>query len=334
MLASRLLRQQGRQCPPRQPIRAFHATAPRKDGLSILLYLPHELLHFVHTSCHLPWYVALPTTAFLVRALVVTTAGSFVRSSMARYTALVPLRQATQFQVQKQIMKRRDFKHPKEARKAFAAAFKARIKALDRRWDTNPYHQIGWSIGQLPIFLVMAETVRRMCAARDGMLAMAMKGLGMGTDITETKYAADIDSNPWFESSLANEGMLWFPDLLLPDPTGTLPFILSGLVFTNIWISKSAPGNSAVTEGRLSKYMKRGMLGFALMLGFLCQHVPASMLLYWVSSTSSVMVWNKWLDWRYPIVKGMGKCARPLFLTPLPPRAVPKLPSGPKIRRP
>jgi inner membrane protein COX18 len=330
MLSSRLLRRPARQllsphataspaprCGP--PLRTFHASAPRHDPmLDAILYLPHEFMNIIHTS--VPWYAALPLTAFTLRALLVTTAGAWSRSLTARYIGLHPLRQALAFRKRNEILQTGRFRSPKEAMVFVKKEVNDEVAKLDKRWSVTLAGQIGWTFAQIPIFFALAETVRQKCGARDGLLGIIFSAF-RSEDAQTTVGDMAVTTSTWFEPSLANEGILWFQDLLLPDPTGALPFIVSGLMFTNIYITNNTVDNNTPWPG----YIRRGLLGLSLLIGPFCQGVPAALMVYWGSSTSSVMLWNFWLDWRYPAPRGFTACKRPLVILPKP---VPKVRKG------
>jgi inner membrane protein COX18 len=266
-------------------------------------------MNILHTG--VPWYAALPLTAFITRGLLVTTAGAWARSLLARYIGLQPLRQALAFQKRDELLSKGGFRTPQEGMLAVKTAVKEEITSLDNRWNVTLAGQISWTVAQIPIFFAMAEAIRQKCGAHDGLLGLGFswfKGEQAQTTISDMAVA----SSTWFDPSLANEGMLWFQNLLLPDPTGTLPFMVSALMFTNIYMSKNTVENGSAWPG----VIRRILLGVCLLVGPLCQELPAAMMLYWGSSTSSVMLWNVWLDWRYPAPRGFTACKRPLQLAP------------------
>jgi inner membrane protein COX18 len=316
MLSATLLGRPARQLLSATPLRcrpsprAFHASAPRQDPvLDAILYLPHGMMNLIHTG--VPWYAAIPLTAFVVRGLLVTTAGTWARSLTARYIGLQPLREALAFQKRDEILRRGNFRNTKEATLSVKKEVKHKMEELDHRWNVTLRGQIGWTVAQIPIFFAMAESIRQKCAARDGLLGMGLSAFrGVGTE--PAVVDATITSSRWFEPSLANEGMLWFQDLLVPDPTGTLPFIASGIMFANIYMTK----NTVENDARWPSVIRKLLLGVALFVGPLCQNLPAALMLYWASSTSSVMLWNAWLDWKYPAPRGFTACKRPLYIAP------------------
>lgn len=277
--------------------------------LDALLYLPHEAMNMLHGS--IPWYAVLPITAFTLRAALVTTAGSWARALMARYIGLHPLRQALAFQKRHEVLKRGDFRTPQEAMLVLKKEIQAETDKLDKRWNVTLAGQVSWTLAQIPIFFAMAEVIRQKCSARDGLLGMASHAF-RSDEAKAAAADAAVPSSVWFEPSLATEGILWFPDLLIPDPTGVLPFIASGLMFTNIYMSK----NTVQSDARWPGLLRKTLLGVSLLVGPLCQDLPAALMLYWASSTSSVMIWNAWLDWRYPTPDGFTACKRPLHIFP------------------
>ncbi|KAH9881636.1 hypothetical protein IAQ61_000363 [Plenodomus lingam] len=354
----------------RPPRRAFHAsTAQQGPGLDTLLYLPHEIMSLIHAN--VPWYAAIPLTAFIVRGALVTTAGAYVRSRAARNAGLHPLRQALAFQVRDETLKRRNFRTPKEAMAHVKTEVKKTTRQLDERWKPGSIKaSIWWTAVQLPVFFAMAEAIRQKCGARDGLLGLGaslvhgvrdrLAGLQQhffgiedagagpmesavhstsevdalddafesGVDsiaarpiledgkpaATSTSDVSELDINPsqWFDPSLANEGMLWFQDLVIPDPTGILPFVVSGLMFCNIYFTK----NVNPVGPNWQTALRRLLLSVSLLVGPFCQDLPAALMLYWASSTSSVIVWNWWLDWKYPSPSGHTACKRKLIMPP------------------
>ncbi|OAL48752.1 hypothetical protein IQ07DRAFT_588841 [Pyrenochaeta sp. DS3sAY3a] len=324
MLSPRLLRQptcqllargsatsQAWRC--RSSTRGFHASAARQDPvLDALLYLPHEMMSLIHS--HVPWYAAIPLAAFLTRGLLVTTAGSWSRSLTARYIGLHPLRQALAFHARDKLARSGpNFATPKEVVTALKKETRQLTRALDKRWNVTLRGMIGWTFLQIPIFFTMAEVIRQMCGARDGLLGLGLSAF-RGSDAAASAGEVVNTASRWFEPTLANEGLLWFQDLLVPDPTGVLPFVVSGLMFTNIYISK----NTVKSDAGWPRLIRRTLLIIALAIGPLCQQLPAALLYYWGSSTTSVILWNFWLDWKNPASNDFGACRRPLQMPPVP----------------
>lgn len=295
-----------RPSPIHSRARAFHQTVPRNNAvLDAILFLPHELVTLVHSQ--VPWYAAIPLTAFIVRGFLVTTGGLRVRQLTARYVGTQAVRQALAYQKRDQLMQRGGYSNPRQAKKAIGAAIRQETSALDKRWDCTMWAQLYWMGIQLPVFFTMAEVIRKMCGARDGLLAMLFS-----EGDSDTAHGIDIlEASPWYTPSLANEGMLWFPDLLTPDPF--LPFAVSAAMFLNVYLSKFKVGGTSVNQPTYQTALRRCMLGLTLLIGPMCQGLPAVLMLYWVSSTTSVMLGNIWLERRYPAPESFVACRRPLL---------------------
>lgn len=329
MLAARLLRPSGRR--PSGPaiasarlvaprIRNFHASAPRQGVWDAALYLPHEMLQLLHPG--LPWYAAIPVSAFMLRGLLVFSFGGRVREYASRYVALHPLRSAQAKGIQKRLSKEGGFTSPKHAQHAISRAIREGNRDLDKRWRCSLKGQVGWTVAQLPVFVVMQEVIRRMTATKQGLFGLTMNSLGLGEDLGEgQKYSMDIANNPWFEASLANEGTLWFSNLLVPDPIGVLPWAVSFVMLSNVMQNSKRTSNPNDISAK-SKVLKLTLMALSVSIGFIGQGLPASLLLYWFSSSCSASLWNVYLDRKYPEIKGIAPCKRPILDFPSPSAAM------------
>jgi mitochondrial inner membrane protein COX18 len=172
-----------------------------------------------------------------------------------------------------------------------------------RRWGCQTWKNF-LPLVQLPIWILGVETLRGMVGTKKGLLglmlpealagnvneldaapelaAAGIPGAGLeGAEILGVKSLAETVVP--VEPSLATEGMLWFPDLMAPDPLLLLPFMLSGTMFLNIYSGqqRGIPG----VEMTLTRIRILRALGVvALAAGPLTLQMPSAMLLYWVSS--------------------------------------------------
>jgi hypothetical protein len=136
------------------------------------------MMSLIHSQ--VPWYAALPIAAFLTRGVLVTTAGSWARSLTARYIGLQPLRQALAYRKRDEITKQGGFRSPKEAMVTLKKEVKNEVNKLDKRWNVTLWGQINWTFAQIPIFFTMAEVIRQMSGARDGLLALGLSAFKSG----------------------------------------------------------------------------------------------------------------------------------------------------------
>ena len=170
-------------------------------------------------------------------------------------------------------------------------AVRAKRIELYKRWRCQRWKNTLHLL-QFPVWLAVIETLRRMCGAGEGLLGMGsnlFRETSVETDRESTLETLSSSIVP-VEPSLADEGALWFPDLLAPDPLLLLPFLLSGTLFANLHIMT----RSKVRDGRQSSIMvqrfEKAMKIVALAVGPLMLQVPSALLLYWISSSMTAIV--------------------------------------------
>jgi len=109
------------------------------------------------------------------------------------------------------------------------------------------------------------------------------------------------------------EGMLWFPNLLLPDPSLFLPFMLSATLYTSasfcILYRMNAYSNQSVEVAVAVRVdnkayglrMSRSKKVLALAAGPATLQFPSVMSLYWISSglcfVGSKFLFRRWMPW-------------------------------------
>ncbi len=144
-----------------------------------------------------------------------------------------------------------------------------------------------------------------MCGANRGVLGMMM---GSDVDPATSTLTADgvlskLDVLVPLDPSLAVEGALWFPNLLVGDPGLILPFVLSGSLLLN-----ALGGHKPVNLGKWQTRLTRVIATTALMIGPVMINVPSALLVYWIGSSLSAYVQNLLLDIFMPIPKPVEPC--------------------------
>ncbi|KAF4761496.1 hypothetical protein HAV15_007114 [Penicillium sp. str.  len=96
--------------------------------------------------------------------------------------------------------------------------------------------------------------------------------------------------------TLANEGALWFPDLLAGDPTGVLPVFLTASILGNVLMGwKVRPWKEIPFLPKTEMYKQISFTGLrAFVIVFTCyigfasfvQEMPTALMLYWITSTN------------------------------------------------
>jgi inner membrane protein COX18 len=116
------------------------------------------------------------------------------------------------------------------------------------------------------------------------------------------------------------EGALWFPDLLVADPTYALPIILSVTVFTNISWGWKLASIASLADMRRQEVLKQLSLRIlrttlqlmAILLGpvIIQAEAPAGLLIYWISSTLFATAQTQFLSKAMPL-KALPQPCRP-----------------------
>ncbi|PQE07437.1 hypothetical protein CJF30_00007167 [Rutstroemia sp. NJR-2017a BBW] len=277
------------QLPP--SYRSFHAT-PRSQFLESTLTSTHAVLESLHSITGLPWAYTIPLAALAIRTALFLPIGIYARRATQRQMELRPLVLAWQHVYMKEAVK--------ELRK--------KQHEIYARFHCGPWkHYLGFV--QLPVWLVVVETIRSMCGARDGLLrwiaslftASAAKGVGVEAAAESGQTMGSL----LFDPSFATEGALWFPNLLVPDPMLALPFILSGSILLNL---SGVPSRS---QSKWNRRLTNSLKVLALAIVPLTLQMPSAMLVYWTSSSLLAYGQAKFLDVMMPVKKPVVPCKPP-----------------------
>ncbi len=268
-------------------VRSFHATS-RCCFVEECLVQTHTLINGLHNLTGLPWAASIPLTALLTRALVILPIQRYSYTINMRQLRLQPSMEEAVSAAQATLSKTaRDKEDITLATLARVVRQKFRKEHGIQRWKRH------LSIIQFPIWFVVMETLGRMAGTEHGMLGLVWRSItgGRSPDLG-TSDAAAIP----IESSFVAEGMLWFPNLLLPDPSLLLPFMLSATLVTsaNLFSQRvSSPASTRPREVVLSLPIRRKAYGLrlsrlrkllALAAGPATLQFPSAMTLYWISS--------------------------------------------------
>jgi inner membrane protein COX18 len=200
-----------------------------------------------------------------------------------------------------------------------ARAMAKKKREIYARWGCQ-----GWRfflpVLQLPIWLVMIESIRGMCGTHKGLLGLVTDWSSSSSEgmpaaqvsassaavanaevvpdnlatggvleaaaeagATSLDIANEASAVP-IEHSMANEGILWFTDLTAPDPMLVLPFMLSATMFLNIFSKEGSLDVPYLARSKSAQRWTRILGMVALAAGPLTLQVPSGMLVYWVSS--------------------------------------------------
>ncbi|EAS32999.3 membrane insertase COX18 [Coccidioides immitis RS] len=272
----------------RDRVRHFHSSRPNQI-INETVVLAHNALESVHSVTGLPWAVSIPLTAVLVRLTIAMPFQIWSLSHSSKMKKLNPLVVGWGRYFQGAVLTKaavnRAYISPNAAEIQSQLLLRKKTKELYKRWKIRPWTRFA-PLFQLPVWLTMMESMRRMVGMTGGLLSIVQGWLEKHPE------APNVPMVP----SLYTEGALWFPDLLAADPYCALPVILSAAVFTNVtwgWKIKKRedipklPTRKERIAAHTMRVLKRAFQASAL---FLCpvmiaSEVPAGMLIYWISST-------------------------------------------------
>lgn len=283
------------QLPP--SCRSFHGS-PRPQFYEATVASAQSIFDGIHSVTGLPWAYTLPLAALTIRTTLVLPLVVYGRRANQKQMALSPLVTSWTHQLRRQTMAEVGHLGPVAAERTLLKKMRKKRSEIYKRWDCGLWKNY-LSFFQLPVWLVAIEAVRKMCGKEVGLLGMITRSITGGSDAPEGAAAA-LESGK--ELSLATEGALWFPDLIVPDPHLILPFMLSGVIFANLYNSTSK--NPTVFQKRFMNAMKL----VALAIGPLTLHVPSAMLIYWISSSSIALGQSLMLEKLMPVKPPVVPC--------------------------
>ena len=286
--------------------RSFHST-PRPQFLDICISQTHTIITSLHDLTGLPWVLTLPLTALCVRGVLILPIALYANNTRQRMLSVSPLISAWSHIVRTRIFQDNKSLGPVACHKLLTTEMFAMSKEVYKDFGIRPWTRfLTWL--QLPVWLVVIETIRKMCGTNEGLLGLVSKSFRTLDDNASREdiiAAASAPSIP-VEQSLSTEGALWFPDLLMPDPQLLLPVALSISIFANIQYQVAHSRSIGAPQSTWSVRLVNISRVLALAIGPLTLQVPSAMLIYWLSSSSFGLVQNVIID-RYfsdtPIIK-------------------------------
>ena len=264
--------------------RSFHATSPR-PLVDECLFQTHALLSGFHDISGLPWAATIPLTALIVKATLFPVE-FYAQSVQRRFLSLQPHVEAMRVVIQRDIARRHIGKSALEEDKILRRSMK-NLKGFRRHRGQIKNWKMLVEFIKIPIWLAIMSTLHKMSGVHEEISALIGKSLTGGRS---TATAIDDISVVPVESSLSAEGMLWFPNLALPDPALILPFLLAGAVFVGSrWLPTFVNLAHTRKEGQRRFQFKTLVVKIikvsSLAVAPATMQFPSAMLLYSLSST-------------------------------------------------
>ena len=256
--------------------RAFHATPPHQFFDTCLVYT-HTFFEGIHNITGLPWVATLPLAGLCLKLLILGPT-LYSQDIARRRLNLQPLRLAWANFYQRDISKKHAAAGPIVCKRLISKAVAKKSGEIYRSQGLQAWRGL-LPVIQLPIWVLAIETLRRMCGARNSIISWIFGNRGSEDEDVGVDPAENV-AVP-LELSFADEGALWFTNLLLPDPELILPFVLSATMLANLYVS---PSNSKIT----SKWQRRVinvLKLLALAIGPMTLALPSAVHVYWISTT-------------------------------------------------
>ncbi|CAG8978647.1 hypothetical protein HYALB_00009463 [Hymenoscyphus albidus] len=266
------------QSPPTS--RAFHAS-PRPRFLETFIAPTHTLFEGVHSLTGLPWAYSIPLTAIVIRSFITLPISMYTRRIQQRRAERLPLLSAWTIRLHREVMAQSGHLGPAAAQAAlFKKLGKQRAEMLQRAGIET--WKIFLPVLQLPVFLIVIETLRMMSGTDIGLLGTLVSSFGSSYSIPFLSAISSLTA--WYEPTLATEGMMWFKDLTAADPEGRLSYILSGAMLMNVLhFGKHEAEKLPLPVG--VQRLNRSLVVICCLIGPLLSSTPSGILIYWISSS-------------------------------------------------
>jgi inner membrane protein COX18 len=261
--------------------RSFSSTPSHSAVLDTACGTTFTIIDTIHSTTGLSWAITLPLTALLVRTVIVFPIALWGQSHINKLLQINPVIRAWRPVFQHRIMAKHSHRGAIKCHMMLSTEMRKKQKEIHKSFGLKRWPAYS-SLIQLPVWLLVIETIRKMCGTREGLLGMAATSWSSAPATGVEPVAASV---PLVES-LATEGALWFPNLLASDPQLVLPFVLSGTMFANIYSSHQEAKREG-KDGKWSTRLSRVLMTLALAIGPLTLHVPSAMLVYWITSAGT-----------------------------------------------
>uniref|UniRef100_UPI00398F7822 cytochrome c oxidase assembly protein COX18, mitochondrial isoform X1 n=2 Tax=Pristiophorus japonicus TaxID=55135 RepID=UPI00398F7822 len=223
------------------------------------VHLTQDLLTNVQQATGLPWWASIICTTVALRASVTLPLAVYQMYIIAKVENLqLEIAEfAKQLRYEVSVRAKQVGWSEKVARFHFRKNLRRIISELYVRDNCHPFKASLLIWVQLPLWIFISIALRNLSlAASDPAAVLAVQDLAIG-------------------------GVLWFPDLTLPDSTWILPISLG---FINLLIVEIF-ALRRIELSKFQKYVTYVMRGLSVLMVPIASTVPSSMALYWLTSS-------------------------------------------------
>lgn len=277
----------------RSSSRAFHAT-PRRPIFGECLIQTHTVINSLHEITGLPWAASISLiglgVAVVVHLPIALYCASIRRRQNEQGPELAKYRDSSQWGIKRDFAGKDASYKERRVQKVFAAH-------CHQLWKEKgiQHWKMGISFARYSIWFIIMDCLRRMTGIHEDFPSLVWQSFTGRQGLDQTLD----DSVVHVEPTLAMEGAMWFPNLILPDPSLVLPFVLSASIFACNYsgfgvmraiylMENSAEGFLRVTRFNVRMYRLRNIL--TLMIGPATLQFPSALLVFWISHSLSALV--------------------------------------------
>jgi len=281
--------------------RPFHASTPKKLDVASFanpLNWPHEILVALHTT-GLPWAAVIPVSAVIVRLAITLTLTYPSHLATVRRTSLRPLLTGLQRAA------KQSGKYAQWTDAEVQTSVKRELRNATTFWRAQTW-RTTLPLVQLPVFVGFVETMRAMGGSGVGFFGAIKERLLRAWAPENALGAVDLEyhRDDWFEPTFREQGLAWFQDLTVPDPTGVLPMVAPALLLSNLVVSMGLYNDAKPV---LDSLAGRAVLTLGILITVALWRaaplMPSGLLYFWACSSACALVSKLWLDMRHPILR-------------------------------
>ncbi|XP_002119790.2 cytochrome c oxidase assembly protein COX18, mitochondrial-like [Ciona intestinalis] len=226
---------------------------------SVELYLTS-----VHDVTHLPWWLSITLSTFLLRWIIMTPMTIYQMKNMIKYQSFIPVLEKLQNKLKLDVENAAEKKKWDDA--TMALNYKVNLNHYKRKMMKDNeipgvLKRYGLPFVQIPLWVSMS---------------VAMRHLTLNLQFTPPSDQLLIVA-----SQLSTEGCLWFVDLCSVDPHVILPFLLCAVNLSIIEIHRGGR-NELIGLNKAFVYFMRTI---AVILLPVASQMPAGVVMYWLSSS-------------------------------------------------
>jgi membrane protein insertase Oxa1/YidC/SpoIIIJ len=167
-------------------------------------------LHLFHSTTGSSWGVTIIATTFAFRTFMTLPMTLFQRRNTMRLNAIQPMIKACRIKVRQAELKINPRRSTKELERITILKARGPVKELYKKHNCSPWKNLLSPLIQIPLFVTMSMAIRKLCGSAFLWSDRSDPAIGVNT-----------------------EGLLWFEDLTISDPTLILPIVCSVLHLLN-----------------------------------------------------------------------------------------------------